>query len=602
MDRLTCKPREALSGLVSSEAGRIGLSLGTVDKTCLRALSDHVREAASQAEENCGSDPSLTEYRWARQLEALVRKNPHLEGTTVQGRRQAALDIFFDAERRCKRSNRRLEWYMSRPQRLKRFSPLLHRLIDEARWEIYRLLGPGPSNRDVELFWDGCNFGSGSSGGLGSKEYGKTDVDLYAKLLDQSTLSYTPAILEWYGSSLCKGAFGRDILRRHYFGVLKECSTQANQVVTVPKDCDKDRVIAVEPMLNMYCQQGWKTVLSQRLISWGITLEDQSRNQELAREASIRGFARDSWSTIDLSSASDTVSINLVKWFLPSGWFDVLSSVRCSEGIVDDITVRYEKFSSMGNAVTFPLQCLLFCSIIRAARRIVGERMEYRVYGDDLIVPVSCSLLVIEALRFLGFVPNVAKTYVTGHFRESCGADFFFGKDVRPCYLKRKLDHPTAVYDLFNRLQQKYPAHPLLDKLYSLVQDPIIGPELRDSTTDSHFVAPVWIVRLVHGRERVRRTALPIMLWCEKKEKFILKDVPLQLQQTGWKIPTWTLSFHSRVRRDPFARYLSALFGSFGDRHGVRGTSVLRRREAFQILWEERPTWLNWHSASLGAV
>lgn len=600
MDRLTLKSHQALDGLVRQEAGRLGLRLETVDVTVLRPIAEGCREAALQAEENCGSALSLTEYRWWRQLEALVKKNPALPGTSDKIRQETALATFMDAESRCKRANRRLRHYLGRPQRLKKFSPMLHRLVDEAKWDIFKLLGPGPTDQDVELFWSECNFGHGSAGGLKSSSYGSTDVDLYAKLHDDTTLSYTPELLEWYGSSLCKGAFGRDIQRRHAFGVLKECSTQANQIITVPKDCEKDRVIAVEPLLNMYCQQGWKGVLTRKLQPWGITLDNQSRNQDLAREASVRGFSRDSWSTIDLSSASDTVCNELVAAFLPKGWYDVLDSVRCREGLRGDHIVHYEKFSSMGNAVTFPLQCLLFASIVRAARRINGENLEYRVYGDDLIVPVSCTLLVIEALQFLGFVPNVTKTCVTGHFRESCGADFFFGEAVRPCYLKRSLKHPSDVYDIFNRLQQSSPAHPLLDELFALVKDPLIGPEIRDGNADGHFVAPTWIVRLVHGREKNRRTAIPIMVYCEIRDQFVLRDVPVNYQQTGWKLCSWVNTTSSRLRTDPFARFLTALFGSFGDRHGVRGTTVSRRRDVFHTVWEERPTWLNWHVANLG--
>lgn len=598
MDKLTLKSHDALDALVRVEAERLGYRFGVIDVSILPCLSQGVREAALQAEESCGSDRSLTEYRWARQLEALVRKNPFLRGTNNKDRKNAALSIFADAERRCKRSNKRLSWYMSRPSRLDRVNPLIRQLIDEARMDIFRLIGSGPTDQDMRLFWESCNFGSGSSGGLFNEGYGKTDVDLYAKLSDQSTLTYTPSILEWYGPNLAKGAFGRDIRRRHLFGVLKECCTQANQVITVPKDCDKDRVIAVEPLLNMYCQQGWKAVMTHYLRKWGITLENQGRNQELAKLASDRGFSRDSWSTIDLSSASDTVCVELVRGLLPKGWYDVLDSVRCAEGNVDGCVIRYEKFSSMGNAITFPLQCLLFASVVRAAGRIVGERATYRVYGDDLVVPVASTLLVIDALRFFGFVPNVTKTYVTGHFRESCGADYFFGAEVRPCYLKRELSHPTSVYEFFNRLQRKSPAHPLLDTLYSFVEDPLIGPAIRDGDTDGHFVAPVWICRFVLGREQARRTSLPILLW--SSEKFVLRDVPLELHQTGWKATSWILKASTRLRTDPFARYLTALFGSFGDRHGVRGTTVPRRRVVFHPVWEEGSTWLGWHLANLG--
>lgn len=599
MDVMTVKPAQALDALFRSEARRHSLDVRT-DVSVLPLLSQVIASAASHAEESEGQGSSIDNYKSLRQLEALVKKNPNLPGTSSTIRREAAFRLFHKSELQCKRSNRRLRFYAQHKDRLRKLSPLLTSLIDEARWDIYKLVGPGPDGSDLMRFQQACNFGRGVSGGLESEAFTSRDVNIYAKLSDQTTVSYTPELLSWYSSFLMGGAFGRDLLRRHLFGVLKERSTKANRVISVPKDADKDRVIAVEPLLNMYIQQGWKGVLTEKLLRWGVTLEDQTRNQQLAEEASRRGFARDSWSTIDLSSASDTVCCELVRWFLPEGWYNVLASCRTSEGLLDGETIVYEKFSSMGNAITFPLQCLLFASIVRAACRLSGSNSEYRVYGDDLIVPTNATLLVLEALKFLGFTPNIGKTSVTGHFRESCGADFFFGRPVRPVYLKKALTL-QEVYSFFNRLQTKLPGSPLLDLLISFVKDPVIGPATRDTIADGHFVAPSWLVRSLIGNPKPHFGTLPVPFWCEKDQRVKLKDLPLNYQISGWTLYSWILTSSSRNRDEPFSAYLTSLFGSFGSRHGLRGTSVFRRRRTFHPVWDGRePTWLGWVLFQLG--
>jgi len=97
-----------------------------------------------------------------------------------------------------------------------------------------------------------------------------------------------------------------------------------NKVTTVPKNAKTDRIIAVEPDMNIYVQLGLGRVIQSRLRRVGIDLTDQSRNQRLAKEGSITG----NLSTLDLSSASDTVSYELVRLLLPADWVNALEQAR----------------------------------------------------------------------------------------------------------------------------------------------------------------------------------------------------------------------------------------------------------------------------------
>jgi len=72
------------------------------------------------------------------------------------------------------------------------------------------------------------------------------------------------------------------------------------------------------------------------------------------------------------------------------------------------------------------------------------------VYGDDIAVRQSSALLLIETLKFCGFRTNVDKTFIHGPFRESCGADFFHGKNVRPFVLDYMPDNIQALIKIGN--------------------------------------------------------------------------------------------------------------------------------------------------------
>jgi len=219
----------------------------------------------------------------------------------------------------------------------------------------------------------------------------------------------------------------------------------------VPKTSKESRTILVEPILNGFYQKGLGTAMRQRLQRGGLDLSNQDTNRRLAWVGSMDG----SLATLDLSSASDTVSSGLVWNLLPYDWALALSygrsevaQVKTRHGTVD---LRLHKFSSMGNAYTFELESLIFYALTVSTCEHLGIETLNRVsvYGDDIIVPVEAYVQLCDVLTYCGFVVNPAKSFAAGPFRESCGADLLGGFDIRPFYQK-ELVSERSLYTMHN--------------------------------------------------------------------------------------------------------------------------------------------------------
>jgi hypothetical protein len=223
-----------------------------------------------------------------------------------------------------------------------------------------------------------------------------------------------------------------------------------NRVVTVPKDAATNRVIAIEPGINLWFQKSIGEMIRRKLLRLGIDLTDQSRNQELARIGSISG----AYATVDLSSASDSIATSVVEALIPQPWLSVLDSCRTKYGTLKSKQLRWEKFSSMGNGFTFPLQSLIFFAIASCCRDFVHSDSQVSVYGDDIIIPISAFKLFSEALTFYGFRLNEKKSFYDSTFRESCGAHYASGVDLKPIFLKEELSSVLTVFSLANAIRR----------------------------------------------------------------------------------------------------------------------------------------------------
>jgi hypothetical protein len=220
-----------------------------------------------------------------------------------------------------------------------------------------------------------------------------------------------------------------------------------NILFVVPKTSDIDRCACKEPDINMYYQKGAGDFIRSRLRLFGIDLNDQSKNQKLARIGSATG----SLATVDLSSASDSISVELVYQCLPTLWYAYLSDLRSPVTIIDGDRHVNEMFSSMGNGFTFELETLIFWAVTTVVCKRSGQPFDrVVVYGDDIIAPCAIVPRLFRVLSYLGFKPNKKKTHYKGVFRESCGRHYNDGFDVTPFYVKGPLRTLPDLIHLLN--------------------------------------------------------------------------------------------------------------------------------------------------------
>lgn len=227
------------------------------------------------------------------------------------------------------------------------------------------------------------------------------------------------------------------------------------RITTVPKDSQIDRTIAVEPTMNLYAQLGFDGAIRQGLKrSAGIDLNSAERNRDLARQGSVVDYPR-GYATIDLKSASDTVSLRVCKALLPDGWFRALCRLRSPRAQLPGSNRRLIKMSSMGNGFTFALESAIFYAVARCAVEDSGltySPYEFAIHGDDIVVPAVSALRCCAYLERYGFTVNREKSFLEGPFRESCGTDWYRGWDVRGVFVKKAPDTVQRLCTLHNRL------------------------------------------------------------------------------------------------------------------------------------------------------
>lgn len=350
-----------------------------------------------------------------------------------------AEDVFLSCEAQCFESN----YFLSRLDDKSE----LRRLLEMASRHCRRILGKVPDEVHGR-HGPGAAFGVSSAASTAADKMQEPPT----RTPDSDIFLHHWSLNQW-GRQI-ESRFGTDYRTKIVHG---------NRFTTVPKDFSKDRGICVEPSLNVYYQLGVGGHIRSRLKRLaGIDLElGQELHRFSARKSSVDG----SHATIDLSNASDTVCVEIVRLLLPDDWFELLSSLRSPKTLFKQRWHKLEKFSSMGNGYTFELETLIFLSLILAVceRESVSSET-VMVYGDDLIVPSGISNQVITLLKLCGFTPNVKKTFSEGPFRESCGGDFFGGVDVRPHFQKKDPDSAEVLMGFANglfRVIKKFPSdHP----------------------------------------------------------------------------------------------------------------------------------------------
>lgn len=285
-----------------------------------------------------------------------------------------------------------------------------------------------------------------------------------------------------------------EIARTLKFG--SPCISGPEKITAVPKTAKISRLVKKEPSLGMFFQKGVQRVLEDRIKSYfHIDISTQPLlNAGLARLGSIDG----SYCTIDLESASDCISMDMLGRFVPNSAMNWIRLLRSPEADVEGEITTLPMMATMGNAFTFPMQIVIFASVVLACYRALGipvifnrqekflggDRMSmhgatkatvaqqlkewgfhingdpilndpvtgeplmvrqcegtpgnFGVFGDDIVIHKDAWGVVLRLLAYLGFRVNLEKSFGPddGPFRESCGADFYCGINVRGVYCK----------------------------------------------------------------------------------------------------------------------------------------------------------------------
>lgn len=228
------------------------------------------------------------------------------------------------------------------------------------------------------------------------------------------------------------------------------------KVILVPKDSKGPRLISCEPQETQFIQQGIMDYMVQKLENHPLTrgqvnFSDQSVNQRMAIEASLY----QEFSTIDLSEASDRISLRLVyAIFSGSKLLEPLLATRSAKTILPDGSILpLWKFAPMGSALCFTVLSWCLYSIVYSVLLLEGlapseARTSVYVYGDDLVIPSAYADKIIDRLETFGLKVNRDKSFINSRFAESCGVDAISGNNVTPVRLRKcpsKKDPSTLI-------------------------------------------------------------------------------------------------------------------------------------------------------------
>lgn len=292
-----------------------------------------------------------------------------------------------------------------------------------------------------------------------------------------------------------------------------------SEVRAVPKSFKTPRIIAMEDAYRQFHMQAIRRGLERSLAENGyekyLTLHDQAGNRNSCHTGSIDGR----YCTIDLSSASDSLSRTLVGMIFPSNvWremnYYLPTHFKVSvNGRVE--TRKMHMFCTSGSALTFPVESMVFLAILLYAGDIAklfyGEDMlPCRVFGDDMICDTRAFPIVLDILYRLGFVVNTEKSFSSNtQYRESCGVEYCGGYDTATKYWPRATfnwDKPHLQLSSLISLEKKFVSNWKMRRFLSdavrMVIPDFTSSEVGSENPDLWEPVPVFQVRNAPGIRR----------------------------------------------------------------------------------------------------
>lgn len=352
---------------------------------------------------------------------ACFGKNEQFSLVSKKDLEQLCIDDFFACEERLISVNELFD-----PSRVVRHE----KWVDEVRQNIHKIIGATPNlmKKGKECRF---KFGPGSTTQIRGEL-----VNLVDKVQRQ------PA-----STSGARRLFGLLFDGTHY-GDLHRNTKLINYNVAsfIPKKYNEMRLVCTENCLNVLVQKPIGSELRFRLKRTMYDLDYQhvlhTKTVELASLAEGTS-GKLPLVTMDLRKASNSIARNVVKHLFPSCWYSIMDMARSHTTLIDGKQHRLEMFSSMGNGFTFEMESIIFLAVLMTLphNQILKQGLDgisghISVFGDDIICHQLDADLLTSRLNYLGFEVNNEKSFTSGPFRESCGADFWEGTDVRPEYLR----------------------------------------------------------------------------------------------------------------------------------------------------------------------
>ena len=192
---------------------------------------------------------------------------------------------------------------------------------------------------------------------------------------------------------------------------LSVCNIQNySRLSTVTKNAEKDRPISMEPFWNMVGQLSFaRDVRALVYERYGINLNTLA---DLHR-AKVRcaGIA-----TIDFKNASNSNWLVVLRDLLPRNVMKLLMDLRTPITHYNGQFHWWNMLAPMGNGFTFEIMTVVLLHLARVFDP------NATVFGDDVMIAQDVAPQFIKLCEALGWVVNTDKSFITGNFRESCGA------------------------------------------------------------------------------------------------------------------------------------------------------------------------------------
>lgn len=445
----------------------------------------------------------------------------------------------------------------------------------------------GPLVSDVRECFVHGRAGPGAS-------IGARDSDFYTKMFD-SNLSCTRDFSYMWERCVSQMPLWLDaeVHRACRYGTTVVDSSNysfVNKTTTIA------RGICTEPSINMWMQLGFGSRIERALKAHfnidfsGRKIEDPSGSPDDSQPNVNRVLARvgsrdDSLVTIDLESASDSMACSILKELLPKSFYDWLDLLRCPvTKLPSGERVALNMVSTMGNGFNFPVMTALFSAVVKACYRLKGipfktrgplESRNVGVFGDDIIVDKRCAALVLRGLYLLGFKVNESKTFVEGRFRESCGADYIDGINVRGVYIKSLASEQDLFVAINTLTRWTAKTGVSLPETVSLLLTGIKSPCRKavppDESDDAGIHLPVEVARRNNKTTNIGQT-------------FYFASVPRKWDFIIAGEYVWTYKEQVRRNYNPSGLMISFLAGS------IRGYRVALRQRVVRYTTKRKMT------------